>query len=256
MAKKRRQTPTWVIEPLGRGHDRTSFHCDEPALNDFLRRLARQQQEKHVGRTFVAVPGPGAETVIGFYTLSAGSIQFEHLPADIQQRLPRYPVPVARLGRSPGRYMILEPSPDLRERQREAVHVLGGELASRFVWLERMPRNFRGVVIANEVVDAMPVHRFVIHRGAVLEVFARWGSGGFEDCDAACLSEGLEAAVKRLRGEGLALSEGYCSEVNLRAGPWVGGLSSALDAGVILVIDYGYPRSEYYLPERLPLFAW
>jgi len=99
MAKARHEAPTWVIEPLGRGHDRASFDCGEPALNEFIRTLARRQQEKHVGRTFVAAPAPGAKKVLGFYTISAGSIQFEHLPADVQERLPRYPVPVARLGR-------------------------------------------------------------------------------------------------------------------------------------------------------------
>jgi GNAT superfamily N-acetyltransferase len=99
MAKARAEISSWVIEPLGRSHDRASFDCGEPALNDFLRALARQQQEKHVGRTFVAVPAPGARTVLGFYTISAGSIRFENLPRDLQRRLPRYPVPVARLGR-------------------------------------------------------------------------------------------------------------------------------------------------------------
>jgi GNAT superfamily N-acetyltransferase len=99
MAKARAETPSWVIAPLGRSHDRASFDCGEPALNEFLRTLARQQQDKHVGRTFVAVAKPGAGKVLGFYTISAGSIRFETLPADLQKRLPRYPVPVARLGR-------------------------------------------------------------------------------------------------------------------------------------------------------------
>jgi GNAT superfamily N-acetyltransferase len=99
MARARKTIPAWFIEPLSRGHDRTSFDCGEPALNDFLRTLARQQQEKHVGKTFVATPEPGAKKILGFYTISAGSIRFEHLPDRVQERLPRYPVPVARLGR-------------------------------------------------------------------------------------------------------------------------------------------------------------
>ncbi len=88
-----------VIESLGKRHDRISFDCGEPALNDFLKKRARQQQEKHVGKTFVAVPEKGGTRVLGFYTLSAGSIQFASLPAGIQKKLPRYPVPVALLGR-------------------------------------------------------------------------------------------------------------------------------------------------------------
>jgi len=99
MAQTRDKTPPWVIEPLSRGHDRASFDCGEPALNDFLRTLARQQQQKHVGKTFVAVHEPGAKQVLGFYSMSAGSVRFEHLPEEVGKRLPRYPVPVARLGR-------------------------------------------------------------------------------------------------------------------------------------------------------------
>jgi GNAT superfamily N-acetyltransferase len=99
MARARAPTPSWVIEPLARGHDRATFDCGEVALNDFLRTLARQQQDKHLGKTFVAVPEPGDAKVLGFYTVSAGNIQFEHLPPELQRRLPRYPVPIARLGR-------------------------------------------------------------------------------------------------------------------------------------------------------------
>ena len=95
----RHKMPRWVIEPLGGGHHRASFDCGEPALNDFLLTLARQQQQKHMGKTFVAVPEPGAKKVLGFYSMSAGSIRFEHLPQEVHKRLPRYPIPVARLGR-------------------------------------------------------------------------------------------------------------------------------------------------------------
>jgi GNAT superfamily N-acetyltransferase len=89
----------WIIEPLRPDHDRASFESGEPALGDFLKRLARQQQDRHIGRTFVAVPTPGAKRVLGFYTLSAGSIRFEQLPVDVRRRVPRYPVSIARLGR-------------------------------------------------------------------------------------------------------------------------------------------------------------
>ena len=88
----------WVIDPLSRRHDRKRFDCGEPALDDFIRQEARQQQDKHVGRTFVAVE-PSEERVLGFYTLAAASIAFEHLPPDIRRRLPRYPVPAVRIGR-------------------------------------------------------------------------------------------------------------------------------------------------------------
>ncbi|MCK5798125.1 MAG: GNAT family N-acetyltransferase [Deltaproteobacteria bacterium] len=99
MLRPPEKTRTWLIESLSRDHDRASFDCGEVALNEFLQKLARQQQKKNVGRTFVAVPAPGAATVLGFYTLSAGSVAFDMLPETLGRRLPRYPVPIARLGR-------------------------------------------------------------------------------------------------------------------------------------------------------------
>ena len=89
-----------MIKPLAREHDRKRFDCGVPALNEFIRRQARQQQAKNIGRTFVAVTvDPPDKRVLGFYTLAAASIAFEHLPTDISKRLPRYPVPAARIGR-------------------------------------------------------------------------------------------------------------------------------------------------------------
>lgn len=88
----------WQMEPLHKSHTRDRFDCGIEPLNIFIKTQARKQQEKFVGRTFVAVPmDTNEKTVLGFYTLSAGSIQFESLPMDL--KIPRYPVPVARLGR-------------------------------------------------------------------------------------------------------------------------------------------------------------
>jgi ribosomal protein S18 acetylase RimI-like enzyme len=86
----------FVIQPLSGRHDRSSFDCGEPALDEFLRRYARQNEERGIGRTFVAVPD-GQTTVVGFYTLAAGSVAFVDLPGDVH--LPRYPVPVVLLAR-------------------------------------------------------------------------------------------------------------------------------------------------------------
>ena len=84
------------ITALASHHDREDFDCGEPALNDFLRRYARQQAAKDFNRTYVAVED-GAPRILGFYSLSAGAIDFQDLPEKL--RLPRYPIPVARLGR-------------------------------------------------------------------------------------------------------------------------------------------------------------
>ena len=86
------------VQPLAAGHDREGFDCGEPALNEYLRRYARQNQDRGIGRTFVAVPEAGVR-VVGFYTLAAGSVEFDEVPEHLRRRLPRYPVPVAHLGR-------------------------------------------------------------------------------------------------------------------------------------------------------------
>ena len=84
----------FVVEPLGKKHDRQDFDCGEETLNIFLRNYARQNSEKGLGRTFVAVRSDQKE-VCGYYTLSAGSVSFETVP----ENLPRYPVPTVHLGR-------------------------------------------------------------------------------------------------------------------------------------------------------------
>ncbi len=84
------------ITALAAQHDRTHFDCGDPSLNDFLRRLARQQAERGFNRTYVAAEAEGSQ-ILGFYALSAGAVEFEHWPTGL--RLPRYPVPVARIGR-------------------------------------------------------------------------------------------------------------------------------------------------------------
>jgi GNAT superfamily N-acetyltransferase len=88
----------FVIQLLNERHDRDPFDCGEPALNEYLRRYARQNQERGVSRTFVAVP-ESEPPVVGFYSLAAGSVAFEYVPSPLRRRLPRYPVPVAHLAR-------------------------------------------------------------------------------------------------------------------------------------------------------------
>jgi GNAT superfamily N-acetyltransferase len=89
---------SFTVEPLSREHDRADFDSGEPALDEFLRRNARQNQEKNVSRTYVAVRR-GERKVLGFYTLASGAVGFESLPDDVRRRLPRYPVPVVHLAR-------------------------------------------------------------------------------------------------------------------------------------------------------------
>ncbi|MCC5787819.1 MAG: GNAT family N-acetyltransferase [Phycisphaerales bacterium] len=92
------EPPRWSIEALASDHDRDGFSCGHASLDEFLKRYAGQNQRTGVSRTFVAVR-PGERVVCGFYSLAAGSVELNHLTDEQRKRLPRYPVPVAHLGR-------------------------------------------------------------------------------------------------------------------------------------------------------------
>lgn len=87
-------TKPFIIEQLTALHNREAFDCGEESLNDFLRRFARQNDEKGLGRSFVAVKS-GEPTIYGYYTIASGALSFEMIP----EKLPRYPIPVVLLGR-------------------------------------------------------------------------------------------------------------------------------------------------------------
>ncbi len=154
-------------------------------------------------------------------------------------------------GPLPGRYLILEPSPDLAAQQRRTLSERVPELFARCHWLERLPASFQGVILANEVLDAMPVHRFQIGaHGQVQEICVGREGERFIEVLAEPAAPALRAAVAALHAAGVATQPGYRSEVNLRLAPWVQALSARLAAGLLLAIDYGYPRAEFYLDER------
>ena len=88
----------WVVEPFGKQHRRDDFSCGKPPLDDFLRTRVSQYEMRRFGKTFVAVPR-GELKVIGYYTLAAGAVSFEHLPATTAHKLPKHPVPVVLLAR-------------------------------------------------------------------------------------------------------------------------------------------------------------
>lgn len=89
----------WREEPIAKRHDRKSFDCGEPELNEYLDRFARQNHESGGAKTFVAVPPDEPSRVLGFYSISPGSIEFARVPASLTKKLGRYEVPVFRLGR-------------------------------------------------------------------------------------------------------------------------------------------------------------
>mgnify|MGYP001046510120 CR=1 FL=1 len=155
----------------------------------------------------------------------------------------------------PERYLILELSPDLAARQRALLAPSVPDLYARIHWIDGLPEQLRAVVLANEVLDAMPVHRFRIgDDDDVQELFIQAAGNGFAVRAGRPVSAGLTDAVTLIQtqaqAEGRALAPGYCSEINLRLGPWVQAVSDSLTTGLLLLIDYGYPRAEYYRPER------
>lgn len=90
---------SWRIQPLARSHDRSRYACGEPALDEYLARFARQNHESGVAKTFVAVGSDSPRRVLGYYSISAGAIDRDNLPAHAAKRFPSFPVPVARLAR-------------------------------------------------------------------------------------------------------------------------------------------------------------
>jgi GNAT superfamily N-acetyltransferase len=89
----------WREEPIGRQHDRSAFDCGVAVLNEYLHRYARQNHESGGAKTFVAVGPSAPSTILGYYTISPGAIEFARTPKIVRKKLGRYEVPVFRLGR-------------------------------------------------------------------------------------------------------------------------------------------------------------
>ena len=134
-------------------------------------------------------------------------------------------------------YRILEISPQLQARQQ-------ARLGDRAQWLERLPERIRGVVIANEVVDAMPVHAVAWREDGIMERGVSLSGDGLAWSERPAAGELLDEAQK------LEVVAPYESEIGLVARAWMRELAARLEQGVIFVIDYGFPRREYYHPQR------
>lgn len=148
--------------------------------------------------------------------------------------------------RSDLRYRILEPSPELRDRQRATIEARAAALASRVEWIDALPERIDGAVVMNEVLDAIPVHVVVRRGGDWLERGIRDTGEGFAIEDRA-MSDGplRQLAEARFPPEG-----DYESELNPAAEALIEDLGRRLQSGAILVVDYGFPRHEYYHPQR------
>jgi len=184
---------------------------------------------------------------------------------------------LASVGALPDQYAILEVSADLRDRQRARIEQLPAELKRRVAWLDSLPaERMRGVILANEVLDALPCQRVVVRSGDVRSLGVRLAGHPPTDADQQApaftarsaasprgpgaepfvasersADEALQREWQRLKG-GLpaALPDGYRTEVCMQVQPWIASLADCLDRGVVLLFDYGLPRAHYYHPQR------
>ena len=146
-------------------------------------------------------------------------------------------------------YDIIEISPDLTQRQQERLHKLAAELelSTKCSWLSSLSENFKGVILANEVIDAIPCDAIIYQNGfwywygvSFAEDKYFWKTG--KPVEQALLPESL------LSGN---FSEGYVTELHPQANAWIRQIAKQLDAGLFLTFDYGFPESEYYHPQRI-----
>jgi len=147
----------------------------------------------------------------------------------------------------PERYCLLEVSPELRERQREQLRDRVPDLLPRIKWIDVLPERWRGALLANEMLDAVPPHLIARRDGAWFERGAEIDAAGkFRFADRPLADGSLrDAASARFPGEG-----DYASEINPAAQALVRSLALRCDAGALLIFDYGFPASEYYHPQR------
>lgn len=151
------------------------------------------------------------------------------------------------LNQLPDAYYILDVSPDLIQRQKQTLEENVPHLVKRVKWLSELPQDFSGVIVANEVLDAMPIDVFTQQGDTVYEHHVVWEDGQLcEQLQPASVA--LSKTVKHLNIS--ADKTPYTSEINPNIQAWLTALDNILLNGVILLADYGYPRNEYYLPER------
>ena len=156
-------------------------------------------------------------------------------------------IELEKLNALPQHYFILELSADLKQRQQELSQQKIPHLFNKIIWLDSLnDMRLQGVILANEVLDAMPIHKFKIDQ-CIKEFYVDYKN------DKLCWhldkpsSTELTKAIEQLDSE---LAEGYESEINLLIKPWIKSLSNVLKSGLILLLDYGFPQHEYYHPDR------
>ncbi len=146
----------------------------------------------------------------------------------------------------PNHYYILELSAELQQRQKKLLAERIPHLMGRIIWLSQLPENFQGVVIANEVLDAMPVERFQWQRQQAKQLMVDWQNQQFVPIT----QPAPQILSERIAQLNIEFSENYSSEINLALKGWIAAIANFLQCGLVLIIDYGFPRHEYYHRDR------
>jgi SAM-dependent MidA family methyltransferase len=153
------------------------------------------------------------------------------------------------LGQLPTHYLILDLSADLRERQQETLAKAAPHLLERVQWLDKLPDNFSGVVLANELLDAMPAHVVAWCEGGIFERGVALDSVGRFTWNERPANGALLAAAEEI-GRQCSLPPGFESEISLANRAWAAEWGHRLNCGALLLLDYGFPRREFYHPQR------
>lgn len=153
-------------------------------------------------------------------------------------------IALSRLDCVPQQYLILELSGELRARQRTLLAESVPDYFDRIVWLDDFPATFSGCVLANELLDAMPVDILVWQANALYERGVIYGRNGFEWAERPAATALIEAAAE------LPVADPFVAEIGLVARAWVSEWGRRLERGALLLIDYGLPRHELYHPGR------
>lgn len=154
-----------------------------------------------------------------------------------------------KINQPPSNYYIYEKSWQLRKKQQVFLAQHCPHLYSRISWLDELPPKFSGIIIANEVLDAIPVHRFLIENQAIKERCVSWEADSFIWKTVEPDTQEFMITLTPIH-ESQAFYSGYESEINLQLKPFLTALTKSLHEGVILLIDYGYGQREYYHPDR------
>jgi SAM-dependent MidA family methyltransferase len=150
----------------------------------------------------------------------------------------------------PPAYSILEVSADLMDRQQELLQSAVPHLLDRIHWLSGLPTEFNGVVVANEVLDALPVERFQ-RCDAVVQQCCVASEGGELTWIQRIAPSRLSETVAAIESDiGAVFADGYTSEISLAAPIWIADIASCLQTGVVFLFDYGVSRREYYALDR------